>query len=85
MVLEEAIELAQASNIPLNKVTELSLHVYSRPVGEPSQEVAGVGITTLLFAEAIGECLPVLVEREIESFSHQIPEIREKSKRKVKL
>jgi hypothetical protein len=54
-------------------------------VGEPTQEAAGVGITTLLFAEAIGECLPVLVEREIESFSHQIPEIREKSKRKVKL
>ncbi|GAB7553906.1 hypothetical protein NRB_34160 [Novosphingobium sp. 11B] len=43
--LEEAVELAQAVGVGKADVARVSDYVYSRPVGEPSQEVGGVLVT----------------------------------------
>jgi NTP pyrophosphatase (non-canonical NTP hydrolase) len=43
--LEEAVELAQAVGVAKADVARVSDYVYSRPVGDPSQEVGGVLVT----------------------------------------
>lgn len=51
--LEEAMELAQCF-IPKEKAQRLLDYVYSRPVGNPTQEMGGVGVTLLVLAEVLG-------------------------------
>lgn len=43
--VEEAIELAQACDLPKERVQAFIDHVYSRPVGEVYQEIGGVMVT----------------------------------------
>ncbi len=52
--IEEAIELAQAAGITFDEVARLVTYVFSRPVGEPAQEVGGVGVTLLSYCESVG-------------------------------
>lgn len=52
--VEEAIELAQACDLHEEDVREILARVYSRPVGEMTQEVGGVGVTLLALCEAAG-------------------------------
>jgi len=49
---EESIELAQSVGVPKDIMHALIDHIYSRPVGEVSQELGGVGICILLLAQA---------------------------------
>lgn len=51
--LEESFELCQASGLPKEQALKLLDYVYSRPVGEPGQEIGGVGISLLALAEAL--------------------------------
>ena len=66
-LIEEAVELGQAIGLDALEVQRLVAYVYSRPVGEPSQEVGGVLVTALAAAEALGleaeDCLRTEVER----------------------
>jgi NTP pyrophosphatase (non-canonical NTP hydrolase) len=50
---EEAIEFAQAVGTDQAKLHALIDYVYSRPSGEPSQEIGGVGVTWLAAAQSI--------------------------------
>jgi hypothetical protein len=43
--VEESIELAQSAGVTREDVLMLVDYVYSRPVGEPTQEVGGVALT----------------------------------------
>lgn len=52
--LEEAVELAQAADILQEVAYAMVEHVYSRPKGDPRQELAGLVNTTLMVAEAYG-------------------------------
>lgn len=52
--LEEALELAQACGVDVARVSSISRHVYSKPVGEIDQEIGGVGVTLLALAENYG-------------------------------
>ena len=52
--LEEAVELAQAEGMPWVDVTDLVTHVYDKPVGDPAQEVGGIGVTLLAYCEVAG-------------------------------
>lgn len=52
--LEEALELAQAVGLTREKAIALVEYVYSRPVGDPAQEVGGVGVTLLGLCSVIG-------------------------------
>lgn len=61
---EEAIELAQADGLSKEEVLELVSYVYSRPAGEPAQEVGGVGLTLLIYCEQAGMSADDLEQRE---------------------
>jgi len=82
-VLEEAIELAQAVGIPESKAAELLRYVYARPVGEPTQEIAGVINAALLTAHGLGFNGLMLAENELHRARRDIDLIRHKNLSKV--
>jgi NTP pyrophosphatase (non-canonical NTP hydrolase) len=51
---EESIELAQAAGMDRERILALVERVYSKPAGEPRQEVGGVSVTLLAFCELAG-------------------------------
>ena len=53
-LVEEAMEVAQAENVPAETVRRILEHVYSRPPGELGQEIGGCAITLLALAENAG-------------------------------
>ena len=53
-VLEEAIELAQAEGIEIERVRHLVDHVYAKPPGDAAQEVGGISVTLLCYCERKG-------------------------------
>ena len=53
-VLEEATELAQACGVPEATAEKIRAYVYARPVGDPAQEVGGVGLTLLACCGTLG-------------------------------
>lgn len=64
-VVEEAIELAQASELTKWDIYTIARHVYSRPIGEVSQEHAGVMVSLLASATANGLDLELITDAEI--------------------
>lgn len=79
-LLEEALELAQAESLGMPIVIQLMLRVWSRPVGEVHQEVAGIGVTTLAYCAAAG--LDFERELEIELERIRRPEVQESIRKK---
>jgi hypothetical protein len=65
-LLEEVIESAQAACLDPKLVHKLVDFVYDRPVGEIRQEVAGVSVTLLALAAAIGISADVAERHEVE-------------------
>jgi hypothetical protein len=53
-LVEEAVEFAQALGVPREKVDAVLDIVYSRPPGEPSQELGGVAVTAASAAASLG-------------------------------
>lgn len=53
-LLEEVFELAQAEDYPREYVARILRHVYDKPKGNPEQEIGGVGVTLLAYAQAVG-------------------------------
>ena len=51
--LEEALEVAQCF-VSKEDAQRLLDYVYTRPVGNPKQEIGGVGVTLLVLAEVLG-------------------------------
>lgn len=82
--LEEAIELVQTMDISREKAHELVDYVFNRPVGYPAQELGGTMLTLMLVAEALDLDAGGEAEAELVSAYERIPQIREKSKNKVK-
>lgn len=82
-VLEEALELAQAADISVEKASAQLHHVYSRPVGDLNQEIAGVLNTTLLMAECVGQDALHLGSTELVRAWTNIDLIRRKNLQKV--
>lgn len=62
---EEVIELAQALRVPKEKLHELVDIVYSRPVGDPQQEVGGVLVTLYVLCTAMGMSPEDVFENEL--------------------
>lgn len=56
-ILEEAMEFAQCYDVTPLEIIKICDYVYSRPVGEPKQELDGLSIVTLAAAHAIGASL----------------------------
>ncbi|WP_407529244.1 hypothetical protein [Methylobacterium oryzisoli] len=53
-LLEEAMELAQAEGLSTHRIHTIMLHVFSKPRGEPAQEVGGVSNCLLAYCAAAG-------------------------------
>src|ERR1019366_10303280 len=63
--LEEAAELAQALGVPEDKAAKCISTVYSRPVGEPLQEIGGVLLTIAVLCESMGAEADDILEIEL--------------------
>lgn len=73
---EEAGELFQAMNMRKEDAYKVVDYVFSRPVGELSQEVGGVMVTLLALASQQNECVNTCLETEFARIMR--PEIQEK-------
>jgi hypothetical protein len=78
--LEESFELAQACDLPKEDAQKLLDYVYSRPVGERSQELAGTLVTALLLAEFHGINAAKSLEEELARVN--TPELMDKIRAK---
>ena len=65
-VLEEAAELAQAEGVDLAQADRILVRAFTRPIGEPEQEGAGVGVTLLAWAAAAEVDLERITRAEVE-------------------
>ena len=63
--IEEAAELVQAVGLPKDHVLRALDYVYSRPAGEPAQEMGGVSNTQYALAGALGLSVAVCEDKEI--------------------
>lgn len=82
--VEEAIELAQACDMPEEDAHTLVKYVYGRPVGEQTQEVGGVVLTLAGLCLAFGHSMSDCAEDELERVWVDIDKIRDKQERKPK-
>lgn len=80
--LEEQIELAQAVGLTEDEVKQIVRYVFSRPPGEPGQEIAGSLITLFAMAQALGVDSYTLMMKEINKVIANRNEYAEKHKNK---
>jgi cytosine/adenosine deaminase-related metal-dependent hydrolase len=80
--LEEALELAQAHGCNRDEAHMLVEYVFSRPKGEPYQEVGGVMVTLAGLCSATGVEMFEAGEEELARNWRRIEAIREKQAKK---
>lgn len=78
--LEEVLELLQSGGYPKTRVAALVEYVWSRPEGEPEQEVGGVMVTLAAYCLAHGLDMHEAGEKELARILQ--PEIIEKIRAK---
>lgn len=76
--LEEVLELLQATHYPPERVAALTTYVYSRPIGEPAQEVGGVMVTLAAFCLSIFVDMHRAAEVELARVWTKVDKIRAK-------
>lgn len=76
--LEEALELVQANQCTASEAHQLVDYVYSRSVGEPSQEVGGVMVTLAALCLASGLDMHAAAETELARIWTKVDQIRAK-------
>lgn len=78
--VEEALELAQSLGCTESEVYQLVRYVFSRPEGDPPQEVGGVMVT--LAALCLAQGLDMHADGEVELERINRPEVIEKIRAK---
>lgn len=73
-VAEEGVELAQSEGVPKEQVLAIVERCYSRPVGDPRQEGAGVLFTVMVWSHAKGVSLIRDLSRELKRVKAKDPE-----------
>jgi len=82
--VEEAVELAQATGLPAQRVRAVAEHVYARPAGEVAREVGGVGVTLVALCAVLGVSAEDEEAAEVARVFAVDPEhMRERHERKV--
>lgn len=84
-LLEESLELVQACGCTITEAHQLVDYVYSRPKGEPTQEVGGVMLTLAALCLANNLNMHECAEIELSRVWIKIDAIREKQKRKPEM
>ena len=85
-ILEEAMEYAQTVGIEPEMVSKISDHVFSRPVGESAQELAGITVTVMAAAEAEDIDLAAEVVKEltrVEAKTKDVLRVRQNRKKEA--
>ena len=83
-LLEEAVELAQSEDISKSEAQQIVEYVYSRPKGDPEQEVGGLCVCILAYCELKGYLASVLEKRECRRVLKKDPEhFRERHNKKA--
>ena len=82
--LEEALELVQSLGCTHEEALRLVAYVYSRPIGEPAQEVGGVMVTLAALCSAHGLDMVAAGGAELERVWTKIEQIRAKQAAKPK-
>lgn len=77
-LLEEVLELLQSGEYPQERVAALIGYVWSRPKGEPAQEVGGVMVTLAAYCLAHGIGMHDAGEVELARVWTKVEKIREK-------
>lgn len=77
-LLEEVFELLQSGDYPRERVRALEDYVWSRPKGEPHQEVGGVTITLAAYCLAHGLDMHEAGETELARIWTKVEKIRAK-------
>lgn len=72
-LLEEALEFAQSVKCPIAQCSALVDYVYSRPAGDPIQELGGIGVTWLVAADSLAVSAEGTLDLEIERISQKHP------------
>lgn len=83
-LLEEVFELLQSGDYPPERVAMLRDYVWTRPVGEPKQELGGVYVTLALYAWALGLDMRDAAETELARVWTKVEAIRAKQLTKPK-
>lgn len=65
-LMEEAIELTQAAGVSREVAEKSVAYIYSRPAGEPAQELGGVMLTAAACAAALGTTMAVAFATEMD-------------------
>ncbi len=76
--LEEALELAQANGCSREDAVALVDYVFSRPQGDPAQEVGGVLVTLASLCSAVAINMDEAGDKELECNWDRIEAIRAK-------
>ena len=82
--LEESLELVQSVGYTRERADMMSDYVFSRPLGEPTQEVGGVRVTLAALCLAAGIDQDECADIELAQIWTKIPQIREKQRTKPK-
>lgn len=82
--VEESLEFAQSVGTTKEDALALVEYVFSRPVGDPAQEVGGVMLTLMGAASANGLKVPECAEKELARVWEKSDAIRAKNARQVK-
>lgn len=82
--IEEALELSQAGGLSKESAQILLDYVYSRPVGELSQEVGGVGVTLAALCNAHSISMEQSFEAELARISDPATQARIREKQRTK-
>lgn len=77
-LLEEVLELLQSGDYPRERVAALENYVYTRPKGEPAQEVGGVMVTLAAYCLAHELDMQVCGDNELTRVFGKIEQIRAK-------
>ncbi len=83
-LLEEVLELLQSGEYPKERVVALLDYVWSRPKGEPVQEVGGVMVTLAAYCLAHGIDMHDAAETELARIWTKVEKIRAKHAAKPK-
>ena len=76
--LEETLELLQSGGYPMDRVGQLANYVWSRPAGEPAQEVGGVLLTLAAYCNAHDLDMQAAGETELSRVWGKVEAIRAK-------
>jgi hypothetical protein len=81
-LLEETLELLQSGGYPQERIAVLANYVYTRPAGEPMQELGSTLLTLAAYANAHYLSMDIAAHRELLRVWHDQADIQAKQKAK---